>query len=150
MKQCEDTKMVSESKVRVISVLGMLFPKADLIAVCEVAFTHSSMHANIYTLLARRWENKSQPAALWDTFRRRWQRSRGLLSRWHLRALGVRALMCLNKKAVSILLLNRTLKVRRPGGEVGFFIRPEWFHPYSVPFKKKEEKKKKQHALRSS
>lgn len=63
--------MVSESKVRVISVLGMLFTKADLIVVCDDAFLHSFMHADIYTLLAQRCENKSQPAALWHTFRRR-------------------------------------------------------------------------------
>lgn len=55
--------MVSESKVRVISVLG--------IVVCDDAFLHSFMHADIYTLLAQRCENKSQPAALWHTFRRR-------------------------------------------------------------------------------
>lgn len=45
--------MVSESKVRVISLLGMLF-KADLIGVCVCVwvggrgFIHSFMHANIY------------------------------------------------------------------------------------------------------
>ena len=52
MKQCEDTKMVSESKVRVISVLEMLFTKAGLIGVCDDASIHSFMHANVYTLLA--------------------------------------------------------------------------------------------------
>lgn len=40
---------------------------------------------------------------------------RGLLSRWHLWALGVGALMCRNKKAVSSFLPNRALRVRRPG-----------------------------------
>lgn len=136
--------MVSESKVRVISLLGMLF-KADLIGVCVYvwvaggSFTHSCMQT--YTLLERRWENKSQPAAL-----------RGLLSPWHLWAPGVRALMCLNKKKRFPSFFKRRFKSQTPWtrSEEGFFIHPKWFHPYSVAHKKKEKKKKLQHALRSS
>lgn len=94
MKQCEDTKMVSEWKVRVIFFpfnFQMLFTKVMRQCI------HLCMCACIYTLTVQRWENKRRPAVFKNTLRREWHRRLSLLSHQHLWGPGVRALMCFNK-----------------------------------------------------
>lgn len=135
MKQCEDTKMVSESKVRVISVLGMLLPKADLIAVCVAmrSYTHPCVQTHIHY-----WhEGEKTKANLLHCglLSGGGGKDHGeLLSRWHLRALGVGALMCLNKKSGFHLAAEPRFKSQTPWRGSGVFPTPWVIPPVFCPF----------------
>lgn len=116
--------MVSESKVGVISFIHFsnAFHKGrpiDKAAWFEGLCAYSCMRAHIYTLTVRRWENKRRPSAFKDTFKGRWHRSpEALISTTPLGS-ECESFNVPKWMAVSIFLLNRALRARHLGREVG-------------------------------